>query len=50
MSSKQSKSERKDDKIQMLERELSETKKKLKTQSKTVILEIKNNLMISLNN
>ncbi|MBR4050708.1 MAG: hypothetical protein IKK09_09450 [Clostridia bacterium] len=39
MSSKQSKSERKDDKIQMLERELSETKKKLKTQSKTIILD-----------
>ena len=39
MSSKQSKSERKDDKIQMLERELSETKKKLKTQSKTITLD-----------
>lgn len=39
MSSKLSKSERKEDRIQQLERELSETKKKLKNQSKVVRLD-----------
>ncbi len=39
MSSKSSKSERKEDRIQQLERELSETKKKLKNQSKVVRLD-----------
>ena len=39
MSSKSSKSERKEDRIQQLERELSETKKKLRSQSKVVRLD-----------